>query len=499
MSGEIAVRRTIDELKTAMAALPTHRHLSSASGSELLELTQVVATAVKRLEGLGVFCAGTLDRKMTSPRGDEELQEKVGFASPVELVRDITGSSLHAARHRLRLASEVTPSGIANMPDTFSVAPFELVAAALEKGLLAEQSAQQIVTTVLKFAAAPNTLSHEMEAHLMAEVLRIPVSQEADCDSKRSQILDRISKHGVADESADLPVGMHLEDVRKACRDAARQWQQEAPVSADKFVSAERYVSLGIEKEGLVPLTGRLLPEVAATLDALINAVTSPRVAENDPAFSSAVSGNEARNKRHDALATILNVASRSADLPSLGGAPITVMIQTSVEDLEWRKTGVVHSNQGPVGVSNVAVLHAACSGSVQFFAADRAGKLVSLGNQQRAFTAHQRRAILARDGGCVIPGCNVPGAWCEVHHVTPHALGGPTHTDNGVLLCYYHHRHIESSGWNVRMRDGVPEVRAPQWKDRTQEWFSISKNDPPDIFLRPRWAYPAVEELASA
>ncbi|MGC5225508.1 HNH endonuclease signature motif containing protein, partial [Micromonospora sp. DT81.3] len=71
----------------------------------------------------------------------------------------------------------------------------------------------------------------------------------------------------------------------------------------------------------------------------------------------------------------------------------------------------------------------------------DDRGRIVSIGTLDRVFNHHQRKAITLRDGGCIIPGCHIPAAWCEIHHVTDHALGGPTHTDNGVLLCWHHHR----------------------------------------------------------
>ncbi|WP_369816480.1 HNH endonuclease signature motif containing protein, partial [Agromyces sp. Root81] len=64
-----------------------------------------------------------------------------------------------------------------------------------------------------------------------------------------------------------------------------------------------------------------------------------------------------------------------------------------------------------------------------------------------------------------------MPAAWCEIHHVTPDAHGGPTHTDNGVLLCWYHHRSIDTSGWAIRMRHGVPEIRPPSWLDPGGRW----------------------------
>ncbi|QDZ14562.1 HNH endonuclease signature motif containing protein [Humibacter ginsenosidimutans] len=91
--------------------------------------------------------------------------------------------------------------------------------------------------------------------------------------------------------------------------------------------------------------------------------------------------------------------------------------------------------------------------------------------SRTRTWSADAGTAIAARDGGCVIPGCSVPAAWCEVHHVIEHASGGPTHTDNGVTLCWYHHRTIDTAGWAVTMRDGTPYVRAPRWVDSRGTW----------------------------
>src|SRR5690606_970150 len=98
-----------------------------------------------------------------------------------------------------------------------------------------------------------------------------------------------------------------------------------------------------------------------------------------------------------------------------------------------------------------------ACSGAVQKVVFDESGRIVQLGSRERLFSAHQRRAIAARDGGCIIPGCTIPAAWCEIHHVEEHAAGGATHTDNGVLLCWWHHHTIDSSEWSIQMRGGVP------------------------------------------
>ncbi|MBC7442992.1 MAG: HNH endonuclease, partial [Ramlibacter sp.] len=61
--------------------------------------------------------------------------------------------------------------------------------------------------------------------------------------------------------------------------------------------------------------------------------------------------------------------------------------------------------------------------------------------------------------------------AWCEVHHVIPWVHHGPTDLDNGVLLCWFHHHSIETSGWLIRMVRGKPEVMAPVGYGSARIW----------------------------
>ena len=63
-------------------------------------------------------------------------------------------------------------------------------------------------------------------------------------------------------------------------------------------------------------------------------------------------------------------------------------------------------------------------------------------GRGERTATDAQRRALVARDGGCVL--CAAEPAWCEAHHIVPWArpTEGPTDIDNLALLCNAcHHR----------------------------------------------------------
>ncbi|HTX83938.1 MAG TPA: HNH endonuclease signature motif containing protein, partial [Streptosporangiaceae bacterium] len=52
----------------------------------------------------------------------------------------------------------------------------------------------------------------------------------------------------------------------------------------------------------------------------------------------------------------------------------------------------------------------------------------------------HLRRAVRKRDKHCRFPGCDMPAAGCEVHHIIPRKDGGPHSLTNLILLCRFHH-----------------------------------------------------------
>jgi Domain of unknown function (DUF222)/HNH endonuclease len=121
-----------------------------------------------------------------------------------------------------------------------------------------------------------------------------------------------------------------------------------------------------------------------------------------------------------------------------------------------------------PVHPRTLALL--ACSARLRRVLLDRHGAALDLGRGYRLATSAQRRALLARDGGCAIPGCAVPGGPCDVHHPVAWADGGSTNLDNLVMLCPRHHSEIhDGDGWQIEMLQGIPWVRPPAWVDPTR------------------------------
>ncbi|WP_040166009.1 HNH endonuclease signature motif containing protein [Microbacterium gorillae] len=242
-----------------------------------------------------------------------------------------------------------------------------------------------------------------------------------------------------------------------------------------------RALRLGIKRNGLVPITGQLVPDVAGALSVLLDSINNPHGQPAGVKFRPTDESDEETDVRsmaqrnHDALGTILAAVPNAPDMPlNGGGAPVLVIHST--EDTAhagegWASIPGADGTGTDVPVPFAAAKHVGCCGTIQHLTTSATGRIVKLTIDKRFFSPDQRRAIIARDRSCVIPGCHTPARWCEIHHVTEWSKGGQTTTDNGILICWHHHRFIDRMNWDIRMDNGVPEVRPPGWVDPTQAW----------------------------
>lgn len=90
---------------------------------------------------------------------------------------------------------------------------------------------------------------------------------------------------------------------------------------------------------------------------------------------------------------------------------------------------------------------------------------VLDVGRVHRLAPPALRLAVALRDGGCAYPGCGAPMWHCDVHHITPWQLGGPTNLANVVALCRSHHGLVEPVP-PARLPDGTLEV-VDQWSVR--------------------------------
>ena len=85
------------------------------------------------------------------------------------------------------------------------------------------------------------------------------------------------------------------------------------------------------------------------------------------------------------------------------------------------------------------------------------------MGRTARTATPAQRRALAARDKGCIIPGCGIPAEACQTHHVTDWAAGGNTDLPNLALLCWAHHRQVDLGMWTITPTTGDDPIPRPE------------------------------------
>ena len=199
-------------------------------------------------------------------------------------------------------------------------------------------------------------------------------------------------------------------------------------------------------------------PEASAVFVNLFDRATSPR--RGGPRFVSAEAADQAEGivadeRTTEQLASDVflellrqGAAADSSQLLGSGGAVVTIHVAQS-DLVSGAGHAYLEGQSDPVSLATVERL--ACNGATQLVLLDGTGQPLDLGDEERLFDRRQRRALAARDGGCMAPGCDRPPSWTEAHHVKYWARdGGKTDIANGILLCRYHHLLFHNNGWDI-------------------------------------------------
>ncbi|WP_181578177.1 HNH endonuclease signature motif containing protein [Arthrobacter sp. AQ5-05] len=115
--------------------------------------------------------------------------------------------------------------------------------------------------------------------------------------------------------------------------------------------------------------------------------------------------------------------------------------------------------------------------------------QILDLGREQRFVPDYMREGILARDGGCLVPGCSVPPEHCEMCHIDSWEDGGVTSVENTGPGCSAHHHDFHSGKIRlVRDGDGLPAVLLPKYLDpeqipRRNDYWQHRRQTNPKLF----------------
>jgi hypothetical protein len=339
------------------------------------------------------------------------------------------------------------------------------VTAAMTAGALSQAHAQLIVAAVEALPAHATDADRD-------EAERVLVESAADLTPRELRQASRALHEAIASRAPDV------DDPAEAERLAREQ------AAAEHRALDQRVFTMRQRTDGAWDGRLRLPADAGASVQAALESLAGlprtpagedadqqPRVPDNT---EHAIRDDRTKaEKMADALHELCAQVLDSGELPEEGGERphmhVTVRWETLVGLAEQLTPAAgLFDVGGTLGIAETRRM--LCDAQIIPVVLGGAGEVLDIGRATRVWTTAQRRAVAARDGGCVFPGCYKPIRATQVHHMHHWSKGGPTSVDNGALLCLAHHRRVHLQGWEMRLgRNGLPELIPPPSLDPTQ------------------------------
>jgi uncharacterized protein DUF222/HNH endonuclease len=187
---------------------------------------------------------------------------------------------------------------------------------------------------------------------------------------------------------------------------------------------------------------------------------------------------HDARSRGRRYADALVELAERCLDagvLPRVAGQRPQLHVTATVETLACAPGAPAGVLDGAGPIAGATVQRLACDASVTRVVMGPDSVVLDVGRTRRLPSIPTRRALHARDSGCVWPGCDRAAGWTAAHHIIHWAQGGATDLDNLVLICHRHHWLVHEGGWNlVREEDGrmlaIAPVAEVAWRARAPD-----------------------------
>jgi hypothetical protein len=241
------------------------------------------------------------------------------------------------------------------------------------------------------------------------------------------------------------------------------------------------------DMDGMSPITGYLSPEARATLDAVLAKLAAPGMcnsADSEPCVrgtpsQAAIQGDtrSAGQRNHDALLALARHALASGDLGQHNGLPASIIVTTTLQELEAGAGKALTGGGTLLPMSNVIRL---ATHAHHYLAIFDGGKALALYHTKRLASPAQRIVLYAKDRGCSFPGCSVPGYLCEVHHCNRYATNPVTDVNDLTFGCGPNHK-LAEQGWTTRKNahgdtEWIPPPHLDHGQPRTNTYHHPEK-----------------------
>jgi hypothetical protein len=454
---------TLDALRSlatmVAGALPRAGDVAGLGPADEVEAARVLGGIRSSVSDAISLLAADIERRSARELGTAGLAQRNGFTDGARFLQDLTGVRRDEAARLIRVGG------------LLETAEKALAPADPDGG-----GAPGVAKPPVRSLDALNEVSGSWDAPL-AVALKYGWLSAAHADAVRTGLRDpRSPEHAEAWRRAVLELIAECWSGHWSPEELARAAKR-ARASLDTLAAAEeaahRYEQRSLRRlvrsSGMVHYDIELDPESDARFYGPIKRLLSPRFGgprftaqpDIDAADELAADPRTNAQLQVDTLIELIDraVGTDDGELFKTHEPQVTIAV-TSAELRKARdgQPGIAWISGRDEPVTAVDALRMICVTGFTPMLFDESGQSVDLGRDQRYFTRTQRRAIAARDGGCLHPGCERPPEDCEHHHINPWAAN-PAHrrseVRDGVLLCRRHHKMVHDHGARIT-RDGA-------------------------------------------
>ncbi|PQD99852.1 hypothetical protein CYL16_16340 [Mycobacterium sp. EPG1] len=449
------------DVQDAVSALRAAFDTVAGCDLELLTRDELLAT-MDELESLGCRLPG-LGHRLLARLQTETTAREMGAKSWKDVLRIRWRISVTDANRRLTEASVLAPRPSVTGPALPPLLP--ATAIAQERGLINPEHVEVIRKSAAKLPSWVDSTTRE----------------QFEVDLVRTA------------------VGAGPKELKDAAELILFLLDQDGPEPDDTERARQRGVTKHKQRpDGMVDLTATLTPKAWAVLEVIFAKYAAPGMcnpADPEPCTSGTPSQTQIDSddrslaqRQHDALIAVGRIALMSGELGTLNGLPVSIIIRTTLQDLESR-AGIGLTGGGTrMPIKDVIRMAGHANHYLAVF--DNAtGAALDLFRTKRTATPEQRIMLIARDGGCTKPCCTVGAYGSQVHHVvTDWARGGNTNINDLGLACGPDNRSVnpdDPTAWTTRMNTrGEVEWIPPELLDTGQA--RVNTYHRPERLLRP-------------
>ncbi|WP_333895358.1 HNH endonuclease signature motif containing protein [Mycolicibacterium gadium] len=309
--------------------------------------------------------------------------------------------------------------------------------------------------------------------------------------------VDAPTREQIETDLVRIAAGVGPTELKKAADMMLFLLDQDGPEPDDTERQRKRGLTAGPQgRDGMVAIKGDLTPEAWAVLEPIFAKWAAPGMCNPDdenPCISGTPSQEQIdtdqrslAQRQHDALIAVGRHALESGVLGQHNGLPTSIIIRTTLQDLESRAGIGVTGGGTIIPITDVIRIAAHANHYLAVF--DNAtGSALDLFRARRTASPAQRIMLIARDGGCTKPGCTVPAYGSQVHHAAcDWADDGQTNIDDLALACGPDNRLVDNNaGWTTTINErGDAEWHPPPDLDTGQA--RVNHYHRPERLLRP-------------